>query len=94
MSVFRAGLLRLSPWGIWCTKTAQFDLLVACERPVWGRMRVTKPDYDKEALCWGIMLHTNRWALQSCNILRPNGGLYHPCIKECPLSLHACLFFY
>ena len=72
MSAFRAGLLGLGSRGIWGTKTAQFDLSVACERPVWAGRWVTKPDYI-EALCLNPMRPIRicqRWAYLGSN--RPN----------------------
>ena len=62
-----------------------------------GLARWSRPRYlvrmPHPARCPGhrsIMVHANRWALQSCNILRPNGGLLPPIYIRTP-SCSACM---
>ena len=67
---------------------ASFTSRFACRPRFSSLARMPHP-----ALCPGhqsTMLHADRWALQSCNILRPNGGLLPPIYIRIP-SYSACM---
>ena len=69
-------------------RAASFASRFACRPRFSSLARMPHP-----ALCPGhrsIALHADRWALQSCNILRPNGGLLPPIYIRIS-SCSACL---
>ena len=71
-------------------RAASFTSRFACRPRFSSLARMPHP-----ALCPGhqsAMLHADRWALQSCNILRPNGGLLPPIyirISSCSACMSA-----